>query len=199
MYFRITSLYLYLCKQPVIDWWIEIILIQFKIQFILCFMPQSFISLVMRLAIDTQLLITKEQQSTKYHTQWTNPCCFIQAGAGNSDVCHGHVINRLLCSRDTALLLQAVQHHQRTHHSAAKLHDRKQKVKKRTITHNGNVLSVPLYQSMTQTFLQCRKAGEVKLLNTNRDLSFWSICKTASSLIFFTYFSDCSSKMACIK
>lgn len=40
------------------------------------------------------------------------------------------------------------------------------------------------------------KAGLVKLLKTNRDLSFWSICKTSSSSMIFKYFSDCNSKMA---
>lgn len=56
--------------------------------------------------------------------QGTHPCRFVQAGAGNSDVGHGHVIDWLLCFGDTSLLLQAVQHHQRTHDPAAKLKTR---------------------------------------------------------------------------
>lgn len=52
----------------------------------------------------------------------THSCSFFQAGAGNGDISHGHVIDGLLCFWDAALLLQAVQHHQGAHDSAAKLH-----------------------------------------------------------------------------
>lgn len=52
----------------------------------------------------------------------TNPCCFIQARAGNCHISHGHVIDGLLCFGNTMLLLQAEQHHQWTYHPAAKLH-----------------------------------------------------------------------------
>lgn len=51
----------------------------------------------------------------------TYPCSFIKACAGNDDVSHGHVIHRLLRLRDTALVLQAVQHHQWTHNSTSEL------------------------------------------------------------------------------
>lgn len=58
------------------------------------------------------------------------------------------------------------------------------------------MIKLMMYWLHSQTFLQCRKAGLEKLLKTNRDLSFWSICKTSSSSTVFKYFSDCSSKMA---
>lgn len=53
--------------------------------------------------------------------QWTDPCCFVQAGTADSDVGHGHVVNRFLSFWDAGLLLQAVQHNQRADHPAAKL------------------------------------------------------------------------------
>lgn len=79
-------------------------------------------------------------------------------------------------------------------------------VRKRRITLHDSVSplhvkfrsQISMYQQINQTFLQCRKAGVVKLLKTNSDLSLWSICKTASSSMVFRYFSDCSSKMACV-
>lgn len=99
------------------------------------------------------------------------------------------------------LLLEAVQHHQRTHNPATKLHDKWQRVTmRRTALHYSTYITIKLsvYQMLSQTLLQCRKPGVVKLLKTNRDLSFWSICKTAFSSTLFKYFSDWSSEMACI-
>lgn len=67
---------------------------------------QSFKSSLMFLAF-IRLLILVEKQSMKVQMQ-TNPCCFIQAGTGDSDVSHGHIIDRHLCFGDTTLLLQAI-------------------------------------------------------------------------------------------
>lgn len=57
----------------------------------------------------------------------TDPGCLIQAGAGDGDVGHGHVVDRLLRFGHAKLLLQAENHHQRTHDPTAELHNQTQR------------------------------------------------------------------------